>query len=362
MFDFIPVQYYATLYYYILLLVVLLTFLKSYYVALNSKQNLQAKKSTALFLLIFTTFYIGLRQVNGAYFGDMANYAMFFENYQQGYTSPIKKDYVFETFMELCSKIMTVNVFFFICAVLYILPLWSACKTWFKDYHFYAFLALLLSFSFWGYGVNGIRNGIATSIFLYGLSREKLKYKVILILIAIGFHKSIIIPTAAFSLTFLYKNIKVYLFFWLLCIPLSILSGGFWENLFSRFMEDDRASYLIEGNVNGDTFSSTGFRWDFVIYSAAAVYSAYFFIIRKNFMDEKYNTLVCIYLTSNAFWILVIRANFSNRFAYLSWFMMAIIIFYPFLTKIQFEKQHKVLCTVLLVYFSFTFLMNVILS
>ena len=43
-----------------------------------------------------------------------------------------------------------------------------------------------------------------------------------------------------------------------------------------------------------------------------------------------------IYLTANAFWILVIRSSFSNRFAYLSWFLMAIIIFYPFFKHINF--------------------------
>jgi hypothetical protein len=99
-----------------------------------------------------------------------------------------------------------------------------------------------------------------------------------------------------------------------------------------------------------------------LIYSASAIYAAYFFIFKKNFIDKNYNQLVCVYLAANGFWILVIRANFSNRFAYLSWFMMGIIIVYPFLTKIQIKKQHQVLGLVLFAYFGFTYLMNVILS
>lgn len=31
------------------------------------------------------------------------------------------------------------------------------------------------------------------------------------------------------------------------------------------------------------------------------------------------------------FWVLVIRANFSDRFAYLSWFMYALVMMYPLL-------------------------------
>jgi surface polysaccharide O-acyltransferase-like enzyme len=65
---------------------------------------------------------------------------------------------------------------------------------------------------------------------------------------------------------------------------------------------------------------------------------------------------------ANAFWILVIRANFSNRFAYLSWFMMALVIIYPLLKKEMIKNQYKVLAKVMLIYFAFTFLMNVILA
>ncbi|HEY6143546.1 MAG TPA: EpsG family protein [Flavobacterium sp.] len=361
MFDFIPLENYTSIYYYVLLIVVLSVFFKSKSVVINSKQNLQSKKNIAVVLLLFSIFYMGLRPISGRYFGDMGTYAQSFERFQMNEKVNFNGDVFFNVFMKFCSNIMTVHDFFLVCSLLYILPLWFACKKWFKEYSFYAFLILLISFSFWGYGVNGIRNGIATSLFLYGLSRDKLIYKIGVIFITIGVHKSLLIPATALAITYFYKDIKKYFYVWLLCIPISLISGSFWEVLFSSFMEDDRVSYLTEGNVNEDDFSSIGFRWDFLLYSAAAVYAAYFFIFKKNFRDEKYNVLVSIYLISNAFWILVIKANFSNRFAYLSWFMMGIIIVYPFITKIQFKNQHKVLGLVLLAYFGFTFLMNVLL-
>lgn len=360
MFNFIPLEYYSYLYYYFLLIIVVFTFFRSATTSLQNSKLISSNNAVATFILLFTILYMGLRPVS-FFFGDMTTYAESFERFQAGETVNSTVDVFFSSFMKLCSSIMTAEYFFLLCSLLYIMPLWIACKKWFKNYHYYAFLAIIISFSFWTYGVNGIRNGIATSFFVLAISRKSLIYKFLLIALAISFHKSILIPTAALLMTYFYKDPKKYFYGWLICIPVSLVSGGFWESLFAGFVEDDRASYLTGGNVNGDNFSSTGFRWDFLLYSASAVYCAYYFIFSKNFKDDNYDRLVCIYLAANAFWILVIRANFSNRFAYLSWFLMGLILVYPFVTKIQMNKQHKVLGIVLVAYFAFTFLMNVII-
>ena len=82
-------------------------------------------------------------------------------------------------------------------------------------------------------------------------------------------------------------------------------------------------------------------------------------IVAENFCELR---LFNIYLFANAFWILVIRANFSNRFAFLSWFLLALVICYPWL-KFYFEKnQHRKLGMIMLAYFGFTYLMNIILK
>jgi hypothetical protein len=362
MFDFVPIEYYTPIYYYVLLLVVVILFLKSKTIPINAKENLKFQKILVVIVLFFTVFYMGLRPISGPYFGDMGTYAQYFERFQMNESVNFNGDVVFNAFMKFCSSIMSVKFFFLVCTLLYVLPLWFACKKWFGAYATYAFLALIISFSFWAYGTNGIRNGIATSLFVYALSKDKIIFKVLLVFLAVGTHNSLLIPTAALVITYFYKNTKYFFYGWLLAIPISLVSSGFWESLFAGLIENDRVGYLTAGNVNNDTFSSTGFRWDFLFYSAAAVYCAYFFIFKKKFVDETYNRLVGVYLISNAFWILCIRANFSNRFAYLSWFLMGIIIVYPFLTKIQIKKQHQVLGMALLAYFGFSFLMNVILA
>ena len=93
-------------------------------------------------------------------------------------------DYFFAKYLSSAS-------FFFFCAALYIIPLYSVSKKLFKDYWFYAFIMFVTSFSFWAYGVNGIRNGVATSVFLYGMTRDKKTSRNAILLSTFLFHKSI---------------------------------------------------------------------------------------------------------------------------------------------------------------------------
>jgi hypothetical protein len=108
---------------------------------------------------------------------------------------------------------------------------------------------------------------------------------------------------------------------------------------------------------SGTTFSSTGFRWDFVLYSGFAVFAGYYYIIKRGFQDKFYTHIWGTYMIANAFWILVIRANFSNRFAYLSWFLMAIVIAYP-LFRVKFWSNHyQIVGRIFFAYYLFTYFM-----
>jgi len=353
--DFFPIAIYSNVFYYTLFLYVIYCFFQLY------KSGFSISKWGDLFFLILV-LYIGLRPIV-IEFGDMLAYSEGFNRIDISVIKNQDKDVGFSYFMLGASKLMSVNIFFLSCAFLYIYPLYLVCRKWFQAYWFYAFLLILASFSFWSYGTNGIRNGIAGSLFLLGISRDKRIWQILLIFVAINFHKSILLPTIGFAIAQFYNRPKVIISFWVFCIPLSLVAGSFWESFFAGLgFEDDRLSYLTEGNINQDDFSSAGFRWDFLLYSATAVFAGWYYIVRKDYKDKVYFWLFNTYVFANAFWILVIRANFSNRFAYLSWFMMALVIVYPLLKKNIVLNQNKKLANILFVYFSFTFLMNVILA
>jgi len=361
MFDWIPIQSYTSIYYYICLFFVIIIYVHTQTVHLTNRHKLSILNRWGYIFLFFVIIYMGLRPIHEI-FVDMTGYAKTFELFQIGLGNLEFRDPLYTIFVSFLSKFINIETFFLLCAFLYIFPLYVTCKTLFKEYWFYAFFLFTISFSFWGYGVNGIRNGIAGSIFLLGLSRDKRLWQVVLIIISIGFHKTMILPAAGFIIANLINKPKLFILFWFSTIFLSLIGGSLWESLFANIgINDERLSYFTT-QVDTEKFSRTGFRWDFLLYSSLSILIGWYFIVKKKYKDKFYNFVYITYVFSNAFWILVIRANFSNRFAYLSWFMMALVVIYPLLKNIFFKKQHKFIGYFILIYFAFTFIMNVVLS
>ena len=359
MFDFIPLSSYTTVYYTVMFLLALLILFHANTFDVRDKTSLRFFNNLGMFFLIIFTFYIGLRPISGRYFGDMATYAQGYRLLENGAALKIEKDYVFNYFMQFCSQIMPVNYFFLLISILYVVPCYLFSRRYFGSYWFFAFFMFLGSFSFWSYGTNGIRNGLGTSLFILGLYFYPRKWWMYgFFALSYFVHSSLLIPIAAFVVSGIYKNPKIYLFIWLACIPLSLIGGSFWEGFFSRLGFAERTSvYLTGGDEFKDQFSQTGFRWDFLFYSAFGIVAGWYFIFKKNVSDHFYIHLFGIYCIANAFWILVIRANFSNRFAYLSWFLMAPVIAYPMFKYKIWNDQYKIFGYIVLTYYMFTYLM-----
>lgn len=363
MIDLLPIELYTPIYYYVTLLVVSLTFIHTQFKSIDDVDNVLYLKRTGALFFIFTILYMGLRPIDIAFI-DMPGYNRLFEYYAYGGEIKSVKDPLFHIFTKFSSKIMSAQVYFFICALFYLLPLYIVCKKWFNNYWFFGFLFLAASFSFWSYGTNGIRNGMAGSFFLLGISRDKRLWQIVLITMAVSIHKTMLLPSAAFVFVNLYNKPKFVLIIWLLTIPISLFNGEFFEEIFSYigFGEDNRLESYLMTEASQDRFNEVGFRWDFLLYSSIAVIAGWYFIFKRKFNDKVYSWLFTIYVLANAFWILVIRANYSNRFAYLSWFIIALLVIYPLLKQKFFVSQNSVIGVILVLYFSFTFIMNVVLA
>lgn len=70
-----------------------------------------------------------------------------------------------------------------------------------------------------------------------------------------------------------------------------------------------------------------------------------------------FNILANTYLLANAFWVMLIRANFSNRFAYLSWFLYPILMAYGVIRLHLWEDQDRKAGLILLAHAGFTIVM-----
>lgn len=357
----IPALLYSPIFYNLLLVLTLITAYQLYFnlsVVRVNRVKVENEKWTWLLAVLLTVF-IGFRPVSGV-FVDTTTYAGLFSIYQSSELSEItlvNDDYLFSMLMFYCSKIMSVSWFFFILAAIYICCSLWALRRIFPNNVWVAFLLFIGAFSFFAYGTNGLRNGIAASLFILGLSYANKKWLALIVMvIAVGMHKAMMLPLFAFVVSLLYRNSKFYIVLWLITIPVSLVSGEFWENLFGGLGFDDRLTYITT-KADPDAFSSTGFRWDFLLYSAVPIAVGYYVLFRRQVSSVFYSYLLNTYIISNAFWILVISANFSNRFAYLSWFLYPVVLLYPFLKFPLWKNQYNKVALVLVLHFAFSYVM-----
>lgn len=379
----------------------------------NNCDLLLKKRSAipALILIVLLVFFVGNRPLSGRYFGDTSNYAWAYKLLSvKGDVAAkldMEEEWLWAFIMTQCkSWNLNVNAWFTIVASGYfglvIYALWRMLKegVWF------ALMFFLSSLSTFTYSTNGIRNGLACSMVTLAISfavkqnnsentkMEKdntlqwnLVVACILGFLAFGIHRSTMLPLAsAVVAIFVIKDPKYALYFWLFCIPISIVFGNAATNFFAGLGFDDRMSgYAIDASQNKtDSFSHTGFRWDFLLYSSMPALLVWYvnkkieehelkfgrqtskdapagtgYIADANSM-RMYNVLATTYLLSNAFWIMVCRASFSNRFAYLSWFLYPIVIAYAVIRLHIWKDQDSKAALILMAHVGFTTFMFLI--
>ena len=221
-------------------------------------------------------------------------------------------------------------------------------------------------FTFWAYGVNGIRNGMGASLFILAMTYvENLPVAAVLSLLAVGCHQSIWMMIGAAVLAYFVKNSYYYLAGWLLCVIVSYFVGDTIQAYIAgmgMFEDNTRfTDYLDVSNIDTNEIQmEIGFRWDFLIYSAVPVALGWYFIFKRNFQDEYYHWIYNVYLITNAIWVLVIRASYSNRLAQISWFIMPIVLIYPFMKKRFWENHEQMLGYAMVLFYAFTFYYNII--
>ena len=317
-----------------------------------------------IYILLFTVL-VGLRPISGYYFVDTANYAQSYKLYANGILSynSNSKEWFFEWLMYHCSQVMDVHSFFLLVEILYIVPVLWTCKKLVPNHALLMFLVYMGAFSFFTYGTNGIRNGMACSLVIATLAcaHGNLIQKVIggiLAFLAFNIHRSTALPIVCILATFFVKDTRLILGWWIASIFLSLVIGGPVEAFFTGLGFDDRLSNYATDNSADAMFSSTSFRWDFLLYSAMPIWLGYYVVIKRKIWDKNYLLLLHTYILCNSFWVMMIRASYSNRFAYLSWFLYALVLIYPCLKLPIWKDQGKKTALIMFAHFSFTFVMS----
>lgn len=380
------------LFYWVTFIICLLTFFN--YSGSGSCDKLMAKNSMVPTLIMVFLYIIvtGLRPVHYM-FGDTVNYAATYARTQPVFGEiDLHKEWLFALFRTWCRSMgLSVNIYFLLIEIGYLGFMFWAYKKALWENAWFSMLFGLSAFSVFTYGVNGVRNGLACSIvtlaIIFAAKDKNYIVAAVLCFLALGIHKSTLLPTAAMvGALFFIKKPKVALMFWLTSIPVSLVAGGPISNFFMGLGFDDRAEAYMSGqNAQYGSFSNTGFRWDFLAYSAMPVLLIWYVQkqiekrreelgIEKTVEEEEtgiygagiladaqsmrvFNVISVIYLLTNAFWVMVIKASFSNRFAYLSWFIYPLVLAYGVIRLHIWEDQDRKAALILLGHVGFTMFM-----
>ena len=307
-------------------------------------------------LMFFVVVWIllGLRPISYA-FGDMGNYNLSFKLMQDG-ADPPSGDILFHWLMKFCADNLNAHWFFFICFTIYIVPFYIALSRWFKFNWIWPFVLMVALFSFYPFGVNGIRNGMGASVFLLALSyRGPTRW--FLFLVAFNIHSSMALPIGAVAIFARFKNINYYVYGWLGCLVITLAIPNVGEGLVTTGLFDDKLTNYLNLDMSKRGVGKVGFRLDFLLFSILPILIGLFYFYKLKFNNAVYNEILAIYITANAFWLLVIRIPFSNRFAYLSWFLYGLVIAYPLVKSslLRYSNRYYSLLLIGLFTFSVTF-------
>lgn len=310
-------------------------------------------------IAVFVTLYIGTRPTWA--YADTALYTEMYSMLQRGVWSYVRGGDV-EPFWAMIQYLsipyLSASGWLTVIAIFYVGGMTIAARRWFPRHFLMALIFLFTAFSFWGYGTNGIRNGMATSIAMVGLSlfnrsRKELVIGYILLIIACLTHKSCMLIFAAATAARFFKNININIGIWISCILLSLLFTEPLKEMMSGLIDDGRASFYISQQVSTQgtvSFSRTGFRWDFLLYSALPIAIGWYAIMKQKIKDETYIFLLTTYIFANSVWCLINSVAYSNRFAYLSWFLYPIVVAYP-LAKLKISSSQGTFAGALLIFF-----------
>ena len=322
-------------------------------------------KGSAWLLLLFVAIFIGTRPLS-KYFTDMYYYAGAYQLKAFDDSSAGHGELVWNTFQRICYYVFSMSslTWIFLVALISLSCKYYACKNIFKENIYTAYLFVITAFYFWGSVTNIIRSDLALSLTLFGLSliikkktwRDYIIPTIILLLTAYIHKSSVLLMVCFFASYYFVKDIRWAIGFWLLCVIMSLVNHAFFENLFIAMGFDDRVERYLTGEDTIGVFSSSGFRWDFILYSIVPIVVGWF--ASKKTTDRTYSTLLNTYILANGFWVLVIRALFSDRFAGISWSIYGFVLALSLMKIDENKSQMKAVSIGLVCQILFLWIMN----
>lgn len=325
---------------------------------IGGKQDGGLKVSPAVFYIIacIYIFSMGLSPADegdkGAYYKSFITSTLLRIDYKD--SGWIYYMYYFRTLLG-----ETPWFFFIITATIYVLSYISLTMKFISPNYRFPFIVLVVgSLGFTSYGINTIRSGFALAFFFFGLcnqSSKKINYQqIVLFMISIAMHKSMLLLIGSYYLSSYIKKTKKFELLWFFFLALSIANFNL-SDLFESWgllnVDMRVEGYLEASDSVMEAYEKAGFRIDFIAYSIVPILFTRFIITNFHISDIFFLKIYKIYLICNSVWLLVIRVPYTDRFAYLSWCLIPLLIVYPFSKRYCFYKDAKFMLTTLILMF-----------
>ena len=262
------------------------------------------------------------------------------------------RDPVWQAFKYLCTRIMDYRGWFLITALLYVGSYFLASCRLCRRNVAAMFIAVTGGFAFYSYGVNAVRAGVSLALIFLSYTYTEEKWKMFACMAAaLCAHFSSGIPACAMLLSLpiitrkcdrqqTIKRLGLLFILWIAIMTVSGLFGREVTDCFNRIASGtDRLSYLAN---RPDCGYRTGFRVDFILFSLFPIVVSAFYLLICKYRSFVYCRILSAYLLANTFWLPVIRVPFTDRFAYLSWFLMPFLLISP-LTDKNLNLKHRTL-------------------
>ncbi|MCH5346390.1 MAG: EpsG family protein, partial [Muribaculaceae bacterium] len=346
----ISAEYYSVFYYLIVTVFTVIVILR--YWIKRTPQSIKIETITAFILAIFFAIFIGLRPVD-LVFVDMTGYAGVYDYYTKvniAYNLN-NTNFIFDNLI-LFSAVTGVpkHFFFLIISCIYFIITFWATKRLFPGNTLAAYVVWLGSFSTFSYGVNGIKAGAAAAFFILAISFYKKKViSILLSIVSLGFHHSMILCIVAYIITLIYQKSGIYFCFWVFCMIVSMLKIIYFQELLAGLSDESGSAYLTTTQDSKNFGGRGGFRLDFILYSSLPIIVGFSTVFKKHLVTYIYSILFNFYLLTNAIWMLCMYASFTNRIAYLSWFVYPFVLTYPLL-QMNWGKNQRVVFRLIILF------------
>lgn len=299
----------------------------------------EIKTISPVIAIIHATVFSFVMAFSDPEFGDKGLYSNFYSNISYMYED--YKDLGWMAYVVLIKSFINSSdpiYFFCITALIYTFSYcYHGYRTSSTEYWGYFIVLASGMMGFYSYGVATIRNGFALGMVLIAMANKKWYSQIPFFFLAVTLHKSCLLVVAAYYFAKYYNNIKVATVIWIVCFFAAAAGFSILPYMDAIGGLDSRIeSYAFSDNED----YNRGFRLDFIAYSLIPAIISLYWVVKCRIEDKKYKSLLTMYILINAFWLLVITMPYTNRISYLSWFLIPILITYPFFNNlIAFNKQ-----------------------